>query len=371
MKLHRPKAAKRHLAGRAFRRGFVLFSSTNARLNGAVRRPTKLSLARYPSPVERRLLPFDGEDVPLWVKRDDVSSDVYGGNKVRKLELLLAAARAEGKTRIVTMGAAGSHQVVATALYGAREGFEVEAVLVPQPASPHAIHNLEVAVACGLRAHVAPAWAAAPPRMMSRWGSDAYFIPLGGSNVLGSLGLVDAALELAEQIAAGELDEPDEIVVAMGSGGTVAGLAAGLERAGLRARVIAVAISPPARVLAHVARRLAKKTAEAAGLDVAASTRAAARIELVTSYIGRGYGLPTTEGEAATRAAEAAGLAVDVAYTAKALACALTRARSYTFGGGTGSSPRRVLFWHTLSTTPIASPAEPARLPARLARLFR
>ena len=100
----------------------------------------RVPLGSYPTPVE----PIDDR---LWVKRDDLTSAVYGGNKVRKLELFFAAARAEGKSRLLTLGAAGSHQVLATALFGAQNGFEVEAVLVPQPASEHGKENLRTALA--------------------------------------------------------------------------------------------------------------------------------------------------------------------------------------------------------------------------------
>jgi hypothetical protein len=193
----------------------------------AVLRGSRIVLGSYPTPVSRI-----GEH--LWVKRDDLTSALYGGNKVRKLELLLAAARDAGKTRVLTLGAVGSHQVVATALYGAREGFTVDAILVPQPASPHAELNVRVALAHGLHALACPAWSLAPAYVASRWGSDAYYIPLGGSNALGSLGFVDAAHEIATQVRAGDLPEPDVVIVALGSGGTAAGLAVGFEQAGRR-----------------------------------------------------------------------------------------------------------------------------------------
>jgi len=324
-----------------------------------MRRGTRIALGRYPTPVER----LGG--ATLWVKRDDLASEVYGGNKVRKLEWLLGGARDEGKTRILTMGAAGSHQVVATALYGAREGFAVDAVLVGQPWSAHAEQNLRVSLAHGLRATASPGWAIAPSLVMARWGRDASFVPLGGSSVLGTLGFVDAAHELAAQITAGALAEPDVVVVAMGSGGTAAGLAAGFEQLGLRTRVIGVAVSPPARLLEHMAKRLAKKTAEAAGLGTAAALRAAKRIELESGFLGRGYGYATAAGDAATARAKAMGLVLDATYTAKAFACALARSEA-----GGGRRQERVLYWHTLSTCPLPDLASAPALPPRLAKLL-
>ncbi|MBX3203857.1 MAG: pyridoxal-phosphate dependent enzyme [Labilithrix sp.] len=318
----------------------------------------RLVLGTYPTPIERL------ESLGLWVKRDDRVASLYGGNKVRKLERLLGAARAAGKSHLLTLGAAGSHQIVATALYGRREGFEVEAVVVPQPSSEHARRNLRVALASGLTPVVAASWPAAPARVAMHLRRDTYFVPLGGSNATGSLGFVDAATEVAAQVAASAMPEPEVVVVAMGSGGTAAGLAVGFEVAGMRTRVVGVAISQPAPILAVMARRVAKKTAERLGLSRAQATGAVERIEVDRRWVGRGYGWPLPEGEAAMRAAAGVGLALDATYTAKAFACALALARERPRG--------EVLFWHTLSTAPMeALLAGAAELPPDLARLFR
>lgn len=343
----------------------------------AVLRPARLALGVYPTPVERFVADPESaqsaQSARLWVKRDDLASDLYGGNKVRKLELLLGAARDAGKSRVLTLGAAGSHQVVATAVYGAREGFTVEAVLVPQPKTEHAELNLRVALAHGLRAHACPAWSLAPAYVAPHLGRDVYFIPLGGSNVLGSLGFVDAAHELAAQVRCGALVEPDVVVVAMGSGGTAAGLAVGFEQAGMKTQVLGVAVAPPTPVLRHLSRRLAQKTAAAAGLPVAAGLRAAKRIAVDGAWIGRGYGHATDEGRRATEVAARSGLVLDPTYTAKAFACALALAERSARSGA--SSPREILYWHTLSTAPLEPLLERAGargpLPAPLARLLR
>lgn len=326
----------------------------------------RISLGAYPTPVDR-IDELSTRRATLWVKRDDLSSALYGGNKVRKLELLLAAARDAGRSKLLTIGAVGSHQVVATAVYGKLHGFVVEAILVPQPSSPHARQNLRVALAHGLVATVSPAWALAPPLLAARWERDAYFIRLGGSSPLGSLGFVAAAQELAVQIAAGALAEPDLVVVAMGSGGTAAGLAVGFEQAGLRTRVLGVAVSPPAPLLFHLARRLARKTAALAGLTPGAAARAAKRIVVEGQWIGRGYGHATPEGNAAIADAKRAGLTLDATYTAKAFAAALAHVRA--------AEEENVLFWHTLSTAPLepllaGTGLEAEPIPHRLERLF-
>jgi D-cysteine desulfhydrase len=269
---------------------------------------------------------------------------------VRKLERLLDDARAKKKRRIVTIGAGGSHQVLATAIYGAEAGFEVEAVLVPQPGTDHARANLRVALAQGLRVVVAPSWDAAPALIRR----DAYLFPLGGSNALSCLGFVDAAKELEAQVAAGELPEPEVIVVALGSGGTAAGLAVGLAATSLRTRVIGVAVSPPLKVVSLMTRRLARKTAALAGIPVGEL-----RLDIDRRWLGRGYGYSTREGERAMAEASRFGLLLDATYTAKTFAAALDLART-----------QRVLYWHTLSSAPLPL-ADTPPLPAEYERLFR
>jgi 1-aminocyclopropane-1-carboxylate deaminase/D-cysteine desulfhydrase-like pyridoxal-dependent ACC family enzyme len=307
--------------------------------------------------------------VILFVKRDDQSSSLYGGNKVRKLEFLLGAAQDLGRSRLLTLGAVGSHHVVATALFGAQHGFEVEAVLVTQPATDHAAVNLRVALAHGLSAIAAPAWAAAPALVIARLARmrrDTYFIPFGGSSVLGSLGYVEAAEELAAQIARGAMPEPNAVVLALGSGGTAAGLAVGFEKLGMRTRVVGVAISHPTDALAAMAQSLAVRTAARMGMPWAARLAAARRIEVVRHWVGRGYGYSTRDGQAATAEATAMGLTLDPTYTAKAFACALQLARE--------ASARRetILYWHTLSAAALEPLVDPSvGIPPNLIRLFK
>lgn len=288
-----------------------------------------MKIGAYPTPIERH--------GSLWIKRDDLVSPVYGGNKVRRLERLLADARSRRKRRIVTMGAAGSHHVLATALFGAREGFEVEAVVVPQPGSDHARANLRAALAQGLQPVVAPSWKAAAALVRP----DGYRIPVGGSSPLGALGYVDAAIELAAQVRAGVMPRPDAIVFALGSGGMGAGLAVGLAAAGLDTRAVGIAISGPFPLIDAMARRLVKQTAKLAALPPGLTPR----LEIDRRWIGRGYGYATPEGERAAAVAASYGLVVDRTYTAKAFAAALALAAE--------RPDETILFWHTLSSAPM------------------
>ncbi len=310
-----------------------------------------------PSPVE----PLTER---LWVKRDDQISPRYGGNKARKLGRLFEEARERGARRIVTVGAAGSHQVVATAIHGLDQGFDVTAVLAPQPRTEHGIRNLRAALAAKLRPMVAPSWKAVEALARAALDRDAYFVPLGGSNAIGSLGLVDAATEIAHAVHAGEMPEPDLLVVALGSGGTAAGLAVGLEREGLKTRVVGVTISKPERLVATLARRMIDKLADRLELSASQKAGADARLTVDARWVGGGYALPTPEGLQAIAQARAWGLELEPTYTGKAFACALAVANAH--------PSMHILFLHTLSSASLAPWLDQApELSAELARLFR
>jgi 1-aminocyclopropane-1-carboxylate deaminase/D-cysteine desulfhydrase-like pyridoxal-dependent ACC family enzyme len=330
-------------------------------MNDAPRRsPVTISFGRYPTPVQR-LSTLATDCADLWVKRDDLTSLEYGGNKVRKLERLLAHAVAGGARRVVTVGAAGSHHVLATTIFGRKVGLEVEAVLVPQPRTDHVVDVLRAGLARGLRPWPVRSWAAVPFAVAARMGPGTAFLPVGGSNLRGSMGYVDAARELAAQVRAGELPEPDVCVVALGSGGTAAGLVAGFLAEGLATRVVGVCVAAPTWLVRTAAWRLVAACVR----EVAApGSRRRESFSIDERFLGRGYGHPTSEGQSATRAAAGEGLVLDPTYTAKAFAAALWHVRAR-------RSPR-VLYWHTLSSAPMAPLLEgaPAVLGPPLARLM-
>jgi 1-aminocyclopropane-1-carboxylate deaminase/D-cysteine desulfhydrase-like pyridoxal-dependent ACC family enzyme len=319
-------------------------------------------LGTYPTPCERfALAQTSGSE--LWIKRDDRSSAVYGGSKVRKLEPLLAIARARGAKRLVTLGAAGSHHVLATAIFGAQAGFDVAAVLVPQPRTDHAVEDLRAAIGAGLRP-IASSYAGVPLHLAGEIDLGTHFVPFGGSSPAGARAFVAATSELFAQVDRGELPEPDEIVVTLGSGGTTAGLLAGLALSGRKTRLVAVAVSQPVLVVRGyalwLAQRLVREQRREGDVDLAA------RLEVVETQLGRGYGHATEDGERATATGADGGLLLDPTYTAKTFAVSLQRAAALT--------TKTILYWHTLSSASLApwlarGPRE-AELPRELRELF-
>jgi len=313
-----------------------------------------LPLGRFPTPVTR-LEGLVSPSVELWVKHDDASGNLYGGNKVRKLEFLLGEAHARGARRLVTLGAIGSHHVLATAIYGRQAGFAVDAVVFPQPITEHVREQMLADAAAGARLHPVGGYLGVPWRVLERRrGNDAIWIASGGSSPIGSLGYVSAAIELLEQIARGDLPRPDVIYVALGSCGTVAGLLVGLagtpELPRLDARVVGVRVVDRLVSNERVTRRLGARTA----------ALLAARGEhwfdhfrpppFVVEHrrFGGAYGRATPESDAAVARAAAVGMTLEPTYTGKAMAALLADADAGALDG------RRVLFVNTYSSADLA-----------------
>jgi D-cysteine desulfhydrase len=296
-------------------------------------------LGTYPTPVSR-LEAFSTGSAALWLKNDGLLHPEYGGNKVRKLELILEDAKKRGARRLLTSGAAGSHQALATALFARKHALDAAAVLCPQPYSAHAERTLKTALELGLEAIPAPSMLSTPLVVGRVFRPGDYLIAPGCAGVLGTLGYMQAIDELIDQIRAGELPEPDLIVAPLGSGGTVAGLLAGVVRTGLKTRVVGVEVVGrrpvgDALVLSQ-AWAVTRKERGSAGL-----IRLREALVIDDTQVGPGYGYKTRPAEQALEAARGVGLELDPTYTAKAFAAALELVRDQTV--------RHVLYWHTLS----------------------
>lgn len=287
----------------------------------------------------------------VWIKNDGLSHPVYGGNKVRKLDRLISDAVRRGARSIVTMGAAGSHHVLTTALFARQAGLRCKAVLIPQPATPHVRDTLRAALGQGLEAYPAASIVGLPAAIFRAASRRDYVIPPGGSNLVGARPYADAVDELCAEIESGRVPEPDLVVVAFGSGGTAAGLVAGIARRKLRTRVVAIQVlrNPLARSFAI---RLAKAVLKS-GTSAREGEEIGRRLIVDARYVGRGYGFATTEGEAASEVAREFGLELDSTYTAKAFAALLDLAHGRGAKRLGLKSPLNVLYWHTLSARPL------------------
>lgn len=303
-----------------------------------------LPLGSAPTPV--RPLTGLGLRVPAWVKDESGYGDGgWGGNKVRKLEWLLPDARRRRARTLLSVGGLGTNWGLAAALYARDQGLDVALALIDHPVDAHVRAQLARLRASGAALyfpHTKTRLILALPWLLARHTHGLrlpYVLPAGGSSPLGTLGYVECALELADQVAAGELPEPDWIVTPVGSGGTAAGLALGLRLAGLRTRVLGIVVNDTLRLDAPRLTRLSYKAhrlLRARGADLPPVRLGAGDIVTEYGWLGAGYAHPTEPGTRALRqAAESeAALHLEPVYTGKALAALLALDAQGRFGAG-------------------------------------
>lgn len=288
----------------------------------------RVPLGEYPTPVEPVSVP--GLAAPLWIKRDDLASTALGGNKVRALEFLLADVQ-PGDV-LLTGGGEGSTHVLATAVHASRLGARVHAIRWR-----HEMHAVSEDVARRSMKECAVVETSGTPlegigrTVWRRLTLRARWIPFGGTSARGILGHVNAALELADQVEAGELPIPTRVVVPLGTGGTAAGLALGFAAAGMRTEVVGARVVPRiatgrARVLlrAHATARWVHRTT-----GVALPRVRAGAVRVVHDAYAGAYGrVSPLAAEAAEIMERASGMRLDATYSAKAFAVALGIARA-------------------------------------------
>ncbi len=306
-----------------------------------------LPLARYPTPVEDLARLRAALDVMprLLVKRDDAISFAFGGNKVRKLEVVAADACARGADTLVTSGGLQSNHARATAATAAKLGLDCVLVLnvlngapPPVPTGNTRLDELLGAEILFVDSREARAQGVRDTmERLKREGRRPYEIPIGASMPLGALGFVRAIGELQDQIP-----PPDVIVHATSSGGTQAGLVAGCALYGLPTRVVGISADEAAPALAATVREIVAGVGERLGLDGAALA-AARPVEIDDGFVGDGYGVPTHESrEAIELLARTEAIFLDPTYTAKAMAGLIEFLRIGRF-----TADQTVLFWHT------------------------
>ncbi len=324
----------------------------------------RISLAQLPTPIVRpdrlSMATAIGDEGPhwledrridIWVKRDDLTGGVEAGNKIRKLEFLLADAKARSADTLVTCGGIQSNHARATAAVAARLG--LRCVLLLRTTEPEldvnrvpATGNLFLDRMLGAEVRLITPGQYRERNALTRdvaaelteSGRRPYVIPEGGSNGLGSLGYVEAMREVRTQIDAGLPGGAFDLVVhACGSGGTAAGVALGASRFGVAPEVRTMAVCDDRRTFeAVIDRIIAEARALEAGLDDSA------KLVVDDTAKGPAYAIASPEQKSLiVSVARHTGLIFDPVYTGKAFAGLVSLARSGDLDG------RRVLFLHT------------------------
>jgi len=317
-----------------------------------------MHLARFP---RRRYTPFATplEPMPalsaelggpeLWIKRDDQLGLAAGGNKTRKLEFLVADALAQGADTLITVGAVQSNHCRLTLAAAVKEGLKCQLVLeqrVPGSYREDASGNnflyrllgVEHVEVVDAGTDLAAAMQGLADELEAR-GRKAYVIPGGGSNPLGALGYVACAEELMQQSFETGVAF-DHMVASSGSGGTHAGLLAGLHGVNANLPLTGVSVRAAKAPQEEKIHGLAQATADLLGVRAPVPREL---VEVVDDYVGPGYSLPTTAMvEAVQMFARLEGILLDPVYTGKTAAGLIGMVR-----GGRFAAAERVLFLHT------------------------
>jgi D-cysteine desulfhydrase family pyridoxal phosphate-dependent enzyme len=306
--------------------------------------PPRVPLATLPTPLQPlpRLSAHLGGP-QLWIKRDDLTGLALGGNKVRKLEYFLGAARTQGADVLLTAGGQQSNHARVTAAAAARAGLDCILILSGGPPAAWT-GNLALDRLFGAEVRFVGAGEERMPALqrlaeaLARAGRHPLVIPIGGSTPLGAWGYLEAVRETVPQLAGLGL-APSAIVHGSSSGGTQAGLVVGCRAAGLATRVIGVSADETRADLARMVREIVEPLAAEVGIP----PPEAGAVDVRDDQVGGGYGVPTPASlEAARLFARLEGVALDATYGAKAAAGLVDLVRRGVF-----RRDEVVLFWHT------------------------
>ncbi|MFT5506010.1 MAG: L-cysteate sulfo-lyase, partial [Gammaproteobacteria bacterium] len=285
----------------------------------------------------------------LYFKRDDCTGLASGGNKTRKLEYLIADAKAADADTLITIGGLQSNHARQTAAAAAKFGFACELVLEPVSGTPKTNYidngNLLLDHLLGATIHRlepddnSADYANNLIEKCLKEGRQPYLIPIGGSNVIGSFGYVRCGIELAGQLLEQNI-QLDQIVLATGSAGTQAGLLAGFIATDCKIPVLGISVSRSTDVQRALVENLLREVLTALELN---PESASDKVITDGNYVGDGYGIATAAMiDAVKTCARLEGLLLDPVYTGKAMAGLIDLCQK-----GVINSSSRLLFLHT------------------------
>jgi D-cysteine desulfhydrase len=309
--------------------------------------PERYVLAHAPTPIEKleRISQlFEGPEI--YIKRDDLTGIGKTGNKVRKLEFLVAEALREGCQMLITCGGVQSNHARVTALAAAKVGIKSHLVLRDSTGGD-IDGNLLIDRLVGAEVtFITPQEFEQVNDIMHRLadeyagkGTKAYVIPEGGSTALGALGYVLAAEEIARQMKVLRV-EFDHIITAVGSGGTLAGLLLGKTAYGIKAEIHGINVCDDAPYFQERVSNIIREAKRRFGFEISIQKK---DISIIDGYVGKGYGLSRQEEiDLIKQVARTEGIILDPVYTGKAMYGLMEQIRKGRF-----TKEEKVLFWHT------------------------
>lgn len=310
-----------------------------------------IPLGKFPTPVHRlKNLEKELELKSLWIKRDDLSGELYGGNKVRTLEFSLADALRENAKVVFTYSALGSNWPLACTVYTRLVGLSTWVFFFPRPLDEVKKQNLDwiYRLACRVmesRSIFTFLWNLYYKKRTTQREKNVYLMPPGGTSPLTTLGHINAILELKEQQSRESFPIPDVIVCPLGSGGTAAGLSIGLQLIGWPTQVLAVRVVDwlvgNFWNLQYLIRKTFKFFEEKSGITFSWEKN----VRILHNYCGPGYSHPTELCKKAVAVLkEKENQTMDTTYTGKTFAAIFDLARKGRL------KDKHVLFWHTLNS---------------------
>jgi L-cysteate sulfo-lyase len=304
---------------------------------------SRFTLGHWPTPLEplERLSEELGGPM-IWIKRDDCTGLAIGGNKTRKLEFLIGAAKTAGADTVMTFGAVQSNHARQTAAACAKAGLDCHLVLSRQVASADPAYesggNVLLGKLLGAHLHIVDAdqirdYTKQLRTELANTGRQTYLIPAGGSNAVGALGYALCAEELQQQSQQLGINLTN-IIHASSSAGTQAGLIFGFQQLDLPVDITGINVyHPDPAQLEQRVRDLHQEMTETYSNASASGTASdTQKVNVNHAYIGEGYGQPTAEClEAIKMVAAMEGILFDPVYSGKALAATIDQITVGTF----------------------------------------
>lgn len=339
-----------------------------------------VNLGNFPTPIKKlNNLEQEIKYKNIYLKNDGLSNRLFGGNKIRKLEFLLAEALYNGSKTVITFGAAGSNHTIATIINAKKLSLNAISMLTPQLNTSYLRRNLLLSLYYKGQLFYYPndverlnSIPALVEKIKKEDGQYPYIIPVGGSSPLGTLGFVNAAFELKQQIQQKQLPSPDYIYITMGSTGSAAGLLLGLKLANIDSKIIAVRVSGQQEYKINTLKKEFKQTNELLhSLDDSCpiiTKFPGKNIFIHHDFLGDRYAQITQQtAEGIQLLNDTENIKLDGSYTGKTFAALLHDIKKYNLKN------KVILFWNTYCSgnfSEITNKVDYKKLPMELHKYF-